>query len=114
MISGGWHGRWNEQGHPETLPDQVAGNFAEAVAVYPILATSAVAEADASRTETISIDGIPIIGRLPGADNMLVATGWSGHGWAIAPAVVQLLAQWALSGTQPELFRPFAYDRFWQ
>lgn len=112
MISGGWRGRWNEQGQPETQPDQVAGNFAEAVATYPLLAHTAVAEADATRPETICIDHIPIIGRLPAVDNLLVATGWSGHGWAIAPAVTQLLADWALSGEEPPLLRPFGYKRF--
>ena len=44
-------------------------------------------EVFADRAEMISIDGIPIIDYLPGAENMLVGVGWSGHGWAIAPAV---------------------------
>ena len=39
MISGGWHGRWDAQaGQGEVIPAQVAGNFAEAAAVYPALA----------------------------------------------------------------------------
>ena len=46
-------------------------------------------------------DQIPIIDRVPGATNALFATGWSGHGWAIAPAVTELLADWAQSGDQP-------------
>ena len=44
----------------------------------------------------ISVDGIPIIDTLPGAQNMLVGVGWSGHGWAISPAVGKLMAQWVL------------------
>jgi len=66
----------------------------------------------ADRLETQAVDGIPIIGRLPGTSNVLVGTGWCGHGWAIAPAVCQLLAEWALTGQQPGLLRPFAYRRF--
>ena len=113
MISGGWHGRWDAAARRgETLPDQIEGNRAEAVAVYPDLAGVGIAEAAADRLETISLDGIPIIDRLPGASNMIVATGWCGHGWAIAPAVIQLLADWALSGRQPDLLRPFNYNRF--
>ena len=113
MISGGWRGRWNPDiNKGETQPDQVAGNLAEAVAVYPCLAGIGVQEATADRWETETIDNIPIIGRLPGATNMLVGTGWSGHGWAIAPAVTQLLADWALQGNVPELLRPFTYNRF--
>jgi sarcosine oxidase subunit beta len=70
------------------------------------------AESDASRPESVCVDDIPIIGRLPGAANLLVGTGWSGHGFAIALAVARLLADWATGSEQPELLRPFAYDRF--
>ena len=38
MITGGWLGRWNaELGRAETIPEQVQGDLAEAVAVYPAL-----------------------------------------------------------------------------
>ena len=113
MISGGWRGRWNTNSNKgETQPEQVAGNLAEAVAVYPCLAGVNVKEAAADRWETETIDNIPIIDHLPGATNMIVATGWSGHGWAIAPAVTQLLADWAFSGDASALLLPFAYNRF--
>lgn len=113
MISGGWRGRWNPATRSgETLPDQVAGNRAEAVAVYPHLAAVPIAAAAADRPEFIAVDQIPIIDHLPGADNMIVATGWSGHGWAIAPAVTQLLAGWAFTGDRPKLLQPFTYRRF--
>jgi sarcosine oxidase subunit beta len=113
MVSGGWHGRWSaETKRGETQPDQVTGNLAQAVAVYPVLEGVAVQAAVADRLETQSIDGIPIIDRLPGASNLLIATGWSGHGWAIAPAVVRLLAEWAFTGKRPDLLQSFRYDRF--
>jgi sarcosine oxidase subunit beta len=113
MISGGWRGQWNaalERG--ETQPDQVEGNRAEAVAVYSALAEVPVAEAAADRLETVAIDGIPIIDQLPGFDNLFFACGWSGHGWAIAPAVNQLLAEWVYSGQPSDLLKPFSYRRF--
>jgi sarcosine oxidase subunit beta len=115
MISGGWRGKWNEQlGRGETQPDQVAGNLAEAVAVYPTLAGTTVAEADASRRETISVDGIPIIDQIPGIENGFFGAGWSGHGWAIAPTSNQLLAEWVWSGAEKTgLLRPFSYQRFY-
>ena len=113
MISGGWLGRWNaDAGRAETTPNQVDGNKAEAMAVYPCLAEVSLAEATADRPETCTVDDIPVIDVLPGANNMIVATGWSGHGWAIAPAGNHLLAQWAYTGTQPDLLRPFRYNRF--
>lgn len=113
MISGGWRGRWNpvtDQGEPQ--PEQVQGNVAEAVAVYPCLDGVAIVEAKTDRAESAAVDDIPIIDRVPGITNAWFATGWSGHGWAIAPAVSQLMATWALNGEVPSLLRPFTYDRF--
>lgn len=115
MISGGWHGRWNEvtqSGDP--ILEQVEGNRQEAVAVYPCLRDVPVHSATTDRVELISIDGIPIIDRLPYADNMLIGAGWSGHGWAISPAVGKLIAEWVLNNQCPELLAPFQYSRFRQ
>jgi sarcosine oxidase, subunit beta len=113
MISGGWRGRWDAKtGQGEVIPAQVAGNLAEAAAVYPALARVRVAESDAGRPESACLDDIPVIDRLPGAANLIVGTGWSGHGFAISLAVAKLLADWATGSERPELLRPFAYDRF--
>ncbi|MEM7131253.1 MAG: FAD-binding oxidoreductase [Chloroflexota bacterium] len=113
MISGGWRGRWNPAtGRGETQPDQIAGNLAEAVAVYPMLEDLKVWQADAGRLETVTVDGIPIIDRVAGVDNLFYATGWSGHGWAISPVVTRLLADWVWEGDRPELLAPFGYERF--
>ena len=113
MVSGGWRGRLNPRtGRGEPIAEQVEGNRLEAVAVYPALSRLAVDEVSTDRAEMISVDGIPIIDYLPGARNMLFGVGWSGHGWAIAPAVADLMAEWALSGEKPDLLEPFAYGRF--
>ena len=113
MVSGGWRGSWDEAtGQGEPVAEQVEGNRLEAVAVYPALADLAVDEVFSDRSEMISVDGIPIIDYLPGAQNMLVGVGWSGHGWAISPAVGRLMAQWVLSGERPGMLGAFAYGRF--
>ena len=113
MISGGWRGTWNaELERGETVPEQVLGNLAQAQAVYPCLNGIAVDEANAARLETLTIDRIPIIDKIPGVENALFATGWSGHGWAIAPTVSRLLAEWALEDAQPALLHPFSLTRF--
>ncbi len=113
MVSGGWRGRWDERtGQGEPTAEQVEGNRLEAVAVYPALADLPADEVFTDRAEMLCVDGIPIIDHLPGAANMLVGVGWSGHGWAIAPAVARLMAEWALSGERPGLLAPFGYERF--
>jgi sarcosine oxidase subunit beta len=113
MISGGWRGRWDAQAEQgEAIPAQVEGNLAEAAAVFPALVGVRLAESDAARPESVCVDDIPIIDRLPGATNLIVGTGWSGHGFAISLAVAKLLADWATGSERPEPLRPFAYDRF--
>lgn len=113
MLSGGWRGRWNpESGRGETMATSVTGNWAEAVSLFPPMAELQIVEAVADRAETTCLDLVPVIDRVPGVSNALVASGWSGHGWAIAPAVAPLLAEWALTGDAPDILRPFALSRF--
>ncbi len=66
----------------------------------------------ADRAESVARDLIPIVDRVPGVGNALMACGWSGHGWAIAPAVAELVAEWVVTGHRPSLLAPFALDRF--
>ena len=113
MISGGWRGRLNQvTNQVEPVAAQVEGNLAEAVSVYPSLAGAGVAEVSVERPELICIDDVPIMDRFAGAENMVVATGWSGHGWALAPAVAKHLAAWLLTGERPARLQPFGYSRF--
>jgi sarcosine oxidase, subunit beta len=113
MLSGGWRGRLNAAtGRGETIPASVTGNWADAVAVFPAIAALDIAEATADRAEANSLDLVPVIDRVPDVSNAIVAVGWTGHGWAIAPAVAPLLADWALDGETPALLRPFALSRF--
>lgn len=57
-------------------------------------------------------DAMPIIDRLN--ENVIVATGFSGHGLAIGPVVGRLLAEWIAGGDEakPELLAPFRRNRF--
>lgn len=114
MVSGGWRGRWDpERSEAETLPDAVRGNLAEAVRVFPALDGLEPSIVRTDRAESSCIDDIPIIDRLPEAPNVLIACGWSGHGWAIAPAVAPMIAEWARQeGNAPALLRPFGLGRF--
>lgn len=113
MISGGYQGRWDyDRNVGETIATEVAANVADAIAVFPGLAGIEIEVADAGHLEAVSIDHVPVIDRLPGLDNVYFATGWSGHGWAIAPAVALHLATWALDGDAPAELVPFAMGRF--
>jgi sarcosine oxidase subunit beta len=113
MISGGYTGTWDKERQTgKALQTAIDANVADAVAVYPMLADIKVAIADVSHLEAYTIDLVPIIDRLPAVANAYFATGWTGHGWAIAPAVSKLIAQWALEDQRPEALAAFSYDRF--
>lgn len=48
-------------------------------------------------------DGLPLIGRLPGVDNVWLATGHQMLGVTLAPATARLLAAWLLNERDPVL-----------
>lgn len=113
MVSGGWRGRWDaDHGRGRTVEENVRGNLRAASEVYAALADADLDLADASRPESCSADEIPIVDRVPGTANALVGTGWTGHGFAIAPAVAESLSFWARTGSRPDNLAPFSLARF--
>jgi glycine oxidase len=58
-----------------------------------------------------TLDGLPLIDRAPGFDNLFLAAGHYRNGVLLAPATGKLLSEWILSGTQPELLAPFDAER---
>ncbi|WP_449279398.1 NAD(P)/FAD-dependent oxidoreductase [Leucobacter sp. GX0328] len=105
MLTGGWRGK-NATVDQANLRD----NIAVLQSVFPHLDDLAVISADASRAESASVDQLPIIGRL--VPNLYVATGWSGHGWAIAPAVARHLAGALLANSDAAALAAFRPSRF--
>ena len=64
MISGGWHGLWDESLCKGTIiQSSVEGNMAEAISLYPALEKAIVSSVDCNHLETMSIDNVPIIDR---------------------------------------------------
>lgn len=113
MISGGLPGAWDRASERGTaLEASIEANFSDAVAVCPALAGVKVELADADHLESSAIDNIPVIDVVPGVENALYAAGWCGHGWAIAPSVTQMLAEWGRTGLMPPLLAPFTHERF--
>ncbi|MFS0647514.1 N-methyl-L-tryptophan oxidase [Siminovitchia sp. 179-K 8D1 HS] len=59
--------------------------------------------------EIYTKDGHPIIGKIPGNDNIIILTGFSGHGFKMAPVMGKIGAQLAIKGNTEypiELFTP--------
>jgi sarcosine oxidase, subunit beta len=50
----------------------------------------------------VTPDWNPVIGRCPGIEGLYVATGWSGHGFKLSPAVGEVIAA-EVSGRTPPI-----------
>src|SRR5262249_20460737 len=97
LIGGGWpalitdedENRW------ELLDSSVGASREIASAVYPAVSECAIARGWAG-LEAFTPDEIPVIGPLAGIGGLIVAAGFCGHGFALAPAVGDILARLAL------------------
>jgi sarcosine oxidase subunit beta len=97
LIGGGWPAeilaepanRW------AVREASVQGSLAVARAAYPPLVQCAVSRSWAG-IEAFGSGDLPYLGPVPGIDGLLVATGFSGHGFALAPVVGDILARLAL------------------
>ncbi len=55
-------------------------------------------------------DGRPIVDHLN--ENVILATGFCGHGLALGPIMGRYLAEWIATGEKSEVLAPFGYNRF--
>jgi glycine/D-amino acid oxidase-like deaminating enzyme len=90
------------------LLDQV---LASARSAFPQLEGVQPAERWAGAIDVLP-DEIPAIGPIPGIDGLIVATGFSGHGFGIGPAAGQVTAQLASGRTPSVDLQAFRPDRF--
>lgn len=101
---------WNEDSLRPTAND-VARLIGLAMRVLPVLGQTGVANVWGGLID-LTPDGLPAIDARTGVDGLVVAAGFSGHGFGIAPAVGEILADLAL-GRQPRFdLQPFRLARF--
>lgn len=89
-----------------------AVNLTDSIATLPFLEASSFIKVDASRTDTVALDGIPIIEQSVALSNTIYGYAWSGHGFAISLGFTHYFTEWVLSGKKPEALAPFAPSRF--
>ncbi len=97
LIGGGWPARVPDEAMNrwEVLDDSVRGSLEIARAVYLPLAARTVTRSWAG-IEAFAPDDLPVLGPVPGIGSLLVAAGFSGHGFALVPTVGDVLARLAL------------------
>jgi len=103
LLGGGWPGDPTTDRRSYTMrPESIQGNWATACELLPIVGGQRI-ERTWCGLEALSFDDIPFIGPISGLDGLTVATGFSGHGFAIAPAVGRSVADQINGQPTPEL-----------
>ncbi|HKX04706.1 MAG TPA: FAD-binding oxidoreductase, partial [Methylomirabilota bacterium] len=97
LIGGGWPARVTDHAanRYELLDESVQASLETARAVYPPLAGLALSRGWAG-LEAFTPDDLPMIGPIPGIDGLVIAAGFSGHGFALTPMIGDVLARLAL------------------
>jgi sarcosine oxidase subunit beta len=112
VIGGGWPGDLDASGRRGTTRlASIRGSIEHSSAILPLLANLPLVRTWIG-LEALSIDEVPILGPLPGIDNVTLATGFSGHGFALSPVVGQLLSELILDGAPSIPLDAFHYERF--
>jgi sarcosine oxidase, subunit beta len=57
-------------------------------------------------------DEVPVLGEVQGIDGLIVATGFSGHGFALSPAVGEAIAGLITTGQSPIDISALELSRF--
>ncbi len=112
VVGGGWPGRGEpERYQADVIPESMRKSAAVVVGLIPALAGVPVVRAWVG-WESFSEDDQPVIGALPGIEGVTVAAGFSGHGFALAPAVGEAVARTVMDGRVPDVLKPLGPQRF--
>src|SRR5262245_21904721 len=114
LIGGGWQATIaGEPGNAWVLQDDsVRGSLAVASDVYPPVGGCTLARGWAG-LEAFMPDDLPVLGPVPGVSGLLVAAGFSGHGFALSPVAGDILARLALGqDAHPNLWHGLRLERF--
>jgi sarcosine oxidase subunit beta len=95
----------------EVSLDQVAAIGAQVAERFPGWDGAALASSWTGVYD-VTPDWNPVLGRIEGIEGLVVAFGFSGHGFKLAPAVGEVLAQAALGLPTAVSLEPYALERF--
>jgi sarcosine oxidase subunit beta len=96
LIGGGWPARVTDHAgnRYEMLEESVRASLEVARSVFPPVGGGGLARSWAG-LEAFTPDDLPIVGPVPGIGGLLVAAGFSGHGFALSPMIGDILARLA-------------------
>ena len=112
LLGGGWPGLFTlDFPRGRSLPESQTGNVEAAVGVFPPVALTAIEQAWLG-IEAVATDEVPIIGPVDGIDGLVIAAGFSGHGFALSPAVGAAVATLITTGKIPVELADLTLARF--
>ncbi|MGH2549160.1 MAG: NAD(P)/FAD-dependent oxidoreductase, partial [Thermomicrobiales bacterium] len=91
--------------------ESIRGSIEHATAIFPALKALPLQRFWIG-IEALAYDEVPIMGAIPGLSNATLATGFSGHGFALSPIIGQLISEQIIDGTPSLSLDAFAVDRF--
>jgi sarcosine oxidase subunit beta len=112
VIGGGWPGDIDfERRVGTTRLESIRGSIEHSSAILPHLGSLPL-ERVWIGLEALAVDEIPILGALPGIENVTLAAGFSGHGFALSPIVGQLISELIVDGEASISIDAFSFNRF--
>jgi sarcosine oxidase subunit beta len=114
LIGGGWPATvYMDRPRPIGMNRQgsITGSAEASSSVWPVLLKTSVVRVW-SGLEAETSDVVPIIGPVPQMDHFLLATGFSGHGFALSPYIGVLIAEQITTGTTPIPIDSLSIRRF--
>jgi sarcosine oxidase subunit beta len=113
LIGGGWPATVYldvERPIGRNKHNSISGSAWASSSVWPVLRHTQIVRVWAG-LEAEAEDLVPVLGATP-VERMLIATGFSGHGFALSPYIGVLLAELAATGTTPIPLTGLTLDRF--
>jgi len=102
---------WDRGLEPRPNPAKVRRSLAELQRVLPSLPPLGIARSWAGYIDAAP-DLVPVLGEVPGLRGFLLATGFSGHGFAMGPIAGRLVSELILDGKPSLDITGFRFSRF--
>ena len=112
VIGGGWPGTVDlERRRSRPWFASIAGSMVDSSSIFPALRRAAIERVWVG-IEAQAADEVPVLGKIPGVENLTVATGFSGHGFALSPIVGQLMSELIVDGDTSVPIEQLSIERF--
>jgi glycine/D-amino acid oxidase-like deaminating enzyme len=102
---------WDRGLEPRPNPVKVRRSLAELQRVLPALPPLGIARAWAGYIDAAP-DLVPVLGEVPGLRGLVLATGFSGHGFAMGPIAGRLVSELLVDGKPSLDITGFRFSRF--